>query len=108
MDLQGKPTFQINECSRCKEWQEDDKVAREKGTRPPCRKCKKGILLYLYVPQGFRALEVDHWHFRAVEGVNGASAVMPALCWDCYIKEWDVKYSKQEDAERPKAPLRLE
>ena len=108
MDLQGKPTYQIDECQKCKEWQNDDKVTRTEEGRPSCRKCKKSIPQYLYVHEGFQALEIDHWHFRSVEGVGGASAVRPRLCWDCYIKEWDGKYSKQKDANRPKPPLRLE
>ena len=107
MDLQGKPSYQSEDCPLCRDRLKIDSERVKAGQRLPCNKCLKGLSTYLYVPAGFQSVEIDHWHFKAINGLQGVHNVMLRLCWECYIKEWDNKY-KDKEAERPTPPARLD
>ena len=107
MDLQGKPSYQSEDCPLCKKRSGFDTQNIKAGFRLSCQSCEKELHSYLYVPSGFQSVEIDHWHFKVINGINGLHNVMLRLCWDCYIKEWDNKY-KDEEAVRPTPPARLD
>ena len=107
MDLQGKPSYQSDECPSCKLRIRIDNHQIKSGLRLTCQNCEEELHTHLYVPAGFQSVEVDHWHFKAIGGVQGSHNVMLRLCWDCYIEEWDNKY-KDEEAVRPTPPARLD
>ena len=107
MDLQGKPSYQSEDCPLCETRNDVDRERVKTGVPLSCQSCGLGLHTYLYVPAGFQSAEVDHWHFKAINGLQGVHNVMLRLCWECYIKEWDNKY-KDEEAERPTPPARLD